>query len=749
MTTLDAFCEIWLCDFEFRSLDGEQPEPICLVAREFRSGKLIRLWRDEFGDSPPFDTGSSTMFVAYYASAELGCFLALDWEMPVNILDLYVEFRCQTSGLQVPCGRGLLGALTFHGLPAIDAAEKDKMRELALRGEPYTTSEKTALLDYCQSDVDGLARLLPAMMPTLDLPKALPRALVRGWYMKAVAKMERRGVPIDGESLNTLRTHWDSIKSKLITAVDADFGVFVPTNSRLDPATATGQAIVETAKEWELDPHQLADAVDSVYCEERDSTIDQRNAREAARGVTGLTAAAINRWEDSGKDYSSWPDLDDTARELAGQYPDLGIGEGFSLDTGVDDTDHAGNLWEVLRNRNESVKPRSHPDILHQAAEMLRRSPTRYTGPMTFSTARWAGYLQQHGYPWPRLTSGALDLSDDCFREMARRYPAVATIRELRHTLSQLRLHELTVGKDSHNRCLLSPFGSRTGRNQPSNARFIFGPSVWLRSLIRPTEGRALAYIDWSQQEFGIAAALSSDPAMMAAYQSGDPYLTFAKQADAVPADATRESHKVERERFKVCALAVQYGMGSESLARRLGTSPAQGRELIRRHRETYPTYWQWSDAVENTAMLSLKLQTAFGWTVHVRGDANPRSLRNFPLQANGAEMLRLAAILSTESGLPVCAPVHDAFLVEAPEPEIESVVARMQTCMRQASELVLPGFPLRTDASIVRWPDRYSDPRGQKFWETVWEVLDRIREPVVQFGDTSVTKPSIRCLTS
>ena len=66
-------------------------------------------------------------------------------------------------------------------------------------------------------------------------------------------------------------------------------------------------------------------------------------------------------------------------------------------------------------------------------------------------------------------------------------------VRDLRHALGQMRLNELAVGPDGRNRVLLSMFGSKTGRNQPSNSRFIFGPSCWLRSLIRPEPGRALA----------------------------------------------------------------------------------------------------------------------------------------------------------------------------------------------------------------------------------------------------------------
>src|SRR6516165_5374109 len=100
---------------------------------------------------------------------------------------------------------------------------------------------------------------------------------------------------------------------------------------------------------------------------------------------------------------------------------------------------------------------------------------------------------------------------------------------------------------------MLSPFGTRSSRNAPSNSRFIFGPSVWLRGLIKPPPGFGLAYIDWSQQEFGIAAALSGDHAMQDAYISRDPYLAFAKQAGAVPEGATKETHGPTRELFKQC----------------------------------------------------------------------------------------------------------------------------------------------------------------------------------------------------
>jgi hypothetical protein len=213
------------------------------------------------------------------------------------------------------------------------------MRALILRGGLWTEEEKHSILDYCASDVAALERLLPAMLPRLDVA----HALLRGRYMAAAAAMEYAGVPIDTAMLATLRAHWTDIQDDLIAAIDAQYHVF-----------------------------------------------DGRS----------------------------------------------------------------------------------------------------------FKTERWAEYLATNDIPWPRLESGQLDLEDKTFREMAKAYPAVSPMRELRHTLSGLRLHDLAVGDDGRNRTILSAFRSGTGRNQPSNARFIFGPSVWLRGLIKPPPGYGVAYVD-------------------------------------------------------------------------------------------------------------------------------------------------------------------------------------------------------------------------------------------------------------
>jgi DNA polymerase I len=570
---MSRFSQIWACDFEFRADPGERPWAVCMVAREVGSGTEITLWRDELLalKRAPFDTGKDSLFVAYYASAEIGCFLELDWPLPTNILDLFTEFRCATNGLGAQSS--LLAALAHYRIPAaINAGEKDKMRKLVLQQTEWSEQQKREISDYCASDVVSLAALYRRMGPMI----AIEQALLRGRYMAAVARMERNGVPIDVPTLAAIKANWKRIKLGLIAGIDGDFSVYEGT---------------------------------------------------------------------------------------------------------------------------------------------------------VFKTNRFLAYCARERIRWPMLPSGRPCLDSESFRDMAKVYPQIHPLHELRVTLGEMRLSALEVGQEGRNRCLLSTFRSRTGRNQPSNTKFCFGPARWIRHLIKPPEGYGLAYLDWSAQELALAAALSCDQAMISAYVSGDPYLSFAIAAGLAPADATKESHETIRERCKTVCLGVLYGMEAETLARRMGVSPAEAHELLRLHRETYRRFWAWSDTVVERAMLSNETRTLFGWRLQCKGGVNARSLMNFPCQAHGAEMMRLAAIAGTEAGIEICCPVHDAVLIAAPLDRLEADADHMAHLMGMAAKAVTGGLAIRVDTKFVRFPDRFTDKRGARMWERVIELLSNLQD--------------------
>jgi DNA polymerase I len=211
---------------------------------------------------------------------------------------------------------------------------------------------------------------------------------------------------------------------------------------------------------------------------------------------------------------------------------------------------------------------------------------------------------------------------------------------------------------------------------------------------------------------------------MMDGYRGGDPYLAFAKLVGLAPSDATKASHKAVRDRCKEVVLGVNYGIGAETMATKIGVSPSEARELIELHKRTYRRFWNWTQQMVDDALLTREMRTVFGWKRLVVSDDKATSLLNWHMQANGAEMMRLAAIAATEAGIQVCAPVHDAFLIAAPASEIDEHVAFMRELMSQAGEVVTGGLRIRTDVSIFRYPDRYMEERGVEMWNRIVDLL-------------------------
>jgi DNA polymerase-1 len=600
-TDLAQYDQVWCHDFEFVALPGERPRVVCLSAYEMHSGRTLNLWHDELSGQPPYRTDDKVLFISFVANAEVACHLALGWPVPANILDLSPVFRnlingrtmlngtnLNPNGRATPDGKSLIGMMRYFGLDTISSKRKDAVRDRIMRGWPFTPAERKRILQYCAGDTEALARLLPRVMPQIDLGTAL----YWGEFVAASASMQHRGVPIDMAIFPQLadKKIWRDIRDDMVPAVDAQYSVFVR----------------NTAGEW------------------------------------------------------------------------------------------------------------------------------------AFSAERWTTYLKQEGLYdlWPRLETGALNMRRKTFEDMSRGFSKLEALRQLRHTRDKMRRVKLAVGADGRNRTVLWSFASKTGRTQPAAAEWIFSPAVWLRSLIKPARGMAVAYVDYSSMEFLLAASLSDGHTgpvnnMLDMYRSGDPYLAFAKSVGAVPKSATKKSHGPVRDNYKVMLLSTQYGLSAQTLAARLKISIFEAHEMLSQHRQQFSQYWAWSDEYIHHAMQTGTIRTALGWTYHIGvvGKINDRSLRNWPIQSAGADILRISCILAERYGIRLLAPIHDAVLIEAPIDRIEADVKLMQEIMRRASRIVLNAtaegtHELRTDAKVIKYPDRYTDPRGDAIWEHVLELL-------------------------
>ena len=583
------YAEIWLHDFEFISLPGERPDVVCLASRELRSGRTLRLWRDELGDRPPYRIDRDGLTVSFVANAECACHLALGWPLPQNVLDLSPAFRNSTNGLRTPEGKGLLGALRYYGFDTIGGKQKDAAQKRVMQGWPFTAVEREWILAYCLSDVEALELLLPRILRDMSA-RALSVALHHSEFAAASALMEHRGVPIDKEVFGQLAdaNAWRAIRDAMVPTIDARYGVYV---------------------------------------------------HDAAAG------------------------------------------------------------W-------------------------------------SFNMDRFAAYLARENIVWPQTQkTGKFDTKDKTFQAMSKSWPQLEGLRQLRHARNKMRKIKLAVGADSRNRTVLWPFQAKTSRTQPKAARWIFSPAIWLRSLIKPEPGMAVAYIDYSAMEFMIATVLSDghcgpNNPMLDDYSSGDPYLSFAKRVGAAPPNATKTSHAGIRDRYKVVGLATLYGIQAEALALRAGVSTFEAREMLCQHHEVFAQYWRGSDDWLQHSLQTGIMRTAMGWTCRTGIlELNARSIRNWPVQSTGADILRIACIMATRRGVKLLAPVHDAVLIEAPVARIEADAALMREIMRRASRIVFNAaadgpHELRTDAEVVRHPDRYSDKRGCGFWNQVLELL-------------------------
>jgi DNA polymerase-1 len=342
---------------------------------------------------------------------------------------------------------------------------------------------------------------------------------------------------------------------------------------------------------------------------------------------------------------------------------------------------------------------------------------------------RFKAYVRRNRLPWPTYPSGELDESTDTFKDMARAFPQIEPLRELRSSLSKLRLSSLEVGSDGRNRTSLWAYSSKTGRNQPSTSGYVFGPAKWIRFLITPPAGYGLVHRDYRQQEMHIAGVVSNDPELLAACQAPSVYIGIAQQLGLAPPGATKATDPAIHALFKSVTLGINYGLMARSLAARTGLSLFEAVEILARLRARFRVLEAFSRSVLDHAGLDLELTTQFGWRMRCLPGSNPRTLKNYPIQSSAAEILHVACILAERRGLEIVAPVHDAFMAQAPIGELEDASIELDRVMRDASKIVLRGYEIPTDVQLVRPGEQFFDERGLQMWKTVTGLLAKLEE--------------------
>jgi DNA polymerase I-like protein with 3'-5' exonuclease and polymerase domains len=303
--------------------------------------------------------------------------------------------------------------------------------------------------------------------------------------------------------------------------------------------------------------------------------------------------------------------------------------------------------------------------------------------------------------------------------------PSLEELHALRDSLGFIVKARLPIGPDGRNRPSLFPFGTATGRN--AQAKSPYNAHAGMRSFMLFDRDVTGFYLDWRSQEVAVAAARFDDPVLRNEYESGDVYHALALMCGLTNNPDPihwKANNRAQRDRMKPIQLGINYGMGISSLAKGLNRHPLIAAEIIDLYARRHPVFWHGRLEAVQTAMLRRRIESSYGWPLHISHSPNQRSLLNFPMQSDGAEMLREAAVRLCNAGIVPIMLVHDGILFEEADPlKIEEATEIMRTIGREICDGIDVGVDLDWSTNTGL---RYRDKRevAQKMWDTIMDVL-------------------------
>jgi len=293
---------------------------------------------------------------------------------------------------------------------------------------------------------------------------------------------------------------------------------------------------------------------------------------------------------------------------------------------------------------------------------------------------------------WPLTITGKYKTDEKTLEEYKDTHPDIRKFKLAQEFIGSRKLKGFIVGPDGKARCSYRMYGLKTGRTNPSTAKHPFNAPKAMRNLVAAPKDKIMVNFDYRSQEVAIAAYLSGDPNMMAAVEQTDPYIQIAKMNNAVPKDATKASHKEQRNLYKTTTLAALYGQGATNMSKRMNLMIDYGQDLFMKIKNLFPTYFAWAKEMFDKAMMDGYAETKFGWRYYFKpGELyNPRTFYNFPIQSHGSEMLRRALIDLTHAGIEVNALIHDGIVVTLNRKKFRKEFIKAKKILLDASRTIL-----------------------------------------------------------
>jgi len=358
-------------------------------------------------------------------------------------------------------------------------------------------------------------------------------------------------------------------------------------------------------------------------------------------------------------------------------------------------------------------------------AEVNRTWPVFQGG--VFTKASFLEWCHTQGITWPKKFSEKRGVKYHSFDRDTRsamqgHHPFIAQLHEVLKTLDSFKKWSLVVDPvTSQHYFNSSVFRTVSGRNQPRN--FVFSGPKWQRLLLTPeSPNHVLVYVDYTAQEIGLAAALSSDGNMRSVYEASDCHMAFAIRAGAAPAGATKSTHPTIRKQYKTVNLGVQYGQTAYGIAPKIGITHAAAEALLNEHKRLFPKFWLWSEKIVQGSFDRGYIVTPCGWRSRVPFNSNERTWMNWPMQSAGGDVMRFTITYLDRQNVRILAPVHDGFVLSCRRDQLDDLRSAVDYACHAAVEHVVPGFPMRWDFTV--YEDRFADDDGLPLWNQLKSLL-------------------------
>lgn len=351
----------------------------------------------------------------------------------------------------------------------------------------------------------------------------------------------------------------------------------------------------------------------------------------------------------------------------------------------------------------------------------IRKGTKRYKGFNPRSPKQMAERFEQAGILLPPDEKGAPSLDQNLLAFLKGEYELVAMYLEWKAAVTRVSHVEKlldSIGPDGRIHANYRQMGTETGRMSCSSPNLQQVPrEAEFRRLFRARGGYKLVVADFSQVELRVAAELSGEERMRAAYRAGRDLHT--ETAALVTGKSADTITKKERTSAKLCNFGLLYGAGAATLRKQavaqygVDMDLEEAQELVTGFRDAYPQLYKWQTVEGNKTTAAVF--TRYGRKRRLTGFNDKYTTRiNTQVQGTAGDIAKIAIamiwdrIKAAPAGEALLiAMVHDEIVLEVAESAVDKWAKLLAGAMEAAGGVVCKEVPIVAEASFGdTWAD-------------------------------------------